>query len=129
MDASRQTRLVKGARAATYVAVTWVTINLVILLVGFFLKLFGANAEAGFTEFWYRNLDRVMEPFRGIFPSAELGTTGDVQTVLDVSILFAMVVYAIVYVLINALIDWLNHRAARAAELAAPAPGTTSYTA
>ncbi|MCB0879084.1 MAG: YggT family protein [Thermoleophilia bacterium] len=113
MESTPRFRLAKAARATTYVALAWVTINLVILVVGFFLKLFGANADAGFTEFWYRNLDRVMEPFRGIFPSADIGTTGDVQAVLDTSILFAMVVYVIVYMLIHGLVDWLNLRVQR----------------
>jgi hypothetical protein len=115
VDTRRRRSVAVVARGAAWVALAWVTINLVILLVGFFLKLFGANVEAGFTEFWYRHLDRVMEPFRAIFPSAELGTTAaDVPAVLDTSILFAMVVYTIVYLAIHALLDWLSLRIARA---------------
>jgi hypothetical protein len=83
----------------------------VILVVGFFLKLFGANIEAGFTEFWYKHLYRVMEPFRGIFPSAELapGASG-VSAEVDTSILFAIVVYTILYLAIQTLFDWLTGR-------------------
>jgi uncharacterized protein YggT (Ycf19 family) len=111
MDTKNKRTVTAVARGASYVALAWVTLNLVILLVGFFLKLFGANAEAGFTQFVYRSLDRVMEPFREIFPSAEVGTTSqEVVAVLDTSILFAMVVYTIVYLLIRALVDWLNLR-------------------
>jgi hypothetical protein len=59
----------------------------IILIIGFFLLLFGANPSAGFTQWAYRNLDRVMEPFRGIFTPIQLGTTsGNVEAVFDCSV-------------------------------------------
>lgn len=108
-------------------ALAWIVVNLVILVVGFFLKLFGANVEAGFTEFWYKHLYRVMEPFRGIFPGAELspGTSG-VSAELDTSILFAIVVYTILYLAIQALFDWLTGRVSAAdAQLVEQLPTTS----
>lgn len=114
MDTKNKRTVTAIARGASYIALAWVTLNLVILVVGFFLKLFGANVDAGFTQFVYRSLDRVMEPFRGIFPSAEVGETSQqVVAVLDTSILFAMVFYMIVYLLIRSLVDWLNLRTYR----------------
>jgi hypothetical protein len=83
----------------------------IILVIGFFLLLFGANPTAGFTQWAYRNLERVMDPFRGIFPPVELGTTGsDVPAIFDTSVLFAMIIYGIVALLLSALIGWLSGR-------------------
>ena len=76
------------ARALTYFLYAWAVINEFILILGFTLVLFGANPNSGFTQWAYRNLDRVMEPFRGMFTPIPLGTaTGDVQPTLDTSIL------------------------------------------
>lgn len=98
-------------RAIGYLIYAYLVIVEVILLVGFILKLFGANPSAGFVEWWYRGLDRVMAPFRGIFTPIELGTTGnDVGAVLDTSILFAMVIYAVLMVFLRGGIDWMSHR-------------------
>ena len=84
--------LVWLARALTYLVYAFVLFSLVILLLGFFLLLFGANPDAPFAEWAYRSLDRVMAPFRGLFEPVRL----DGRSVLDVSILFAMIVYALV---------------------------------
>jgi hypothetical protein len=73
--------------------------------------LFGANPSAGFTQWVYRNLDRVMSPFRGIFTPIELGVTGsDVPSIFETSVLFAMIIYGIVALLFSALIGWLSGR-------------------
>jgi uncharacterized protein YggT (Ycf19 family) len=77
------------ARALTYLAYAFVIVALLILLLGFFLQLFGANPDAPFAEWLYRGLKRVMAPFRGLFEPVAL----DGRSVLDVSILFAMIVY------------------------------------
>ncbi|MGZ5397187.1 MAG: hypothetical protein ACXWEI_17620 [Mycobacterium sp.] len=100
------------ARALTYFVYAFVLINEIILVLGFALKLFGANPSASFTQWAYRNLDRVMEPFRGIFPAVPIDAGTDVQPVLDTSILFAMLVYALVGIALRALIDWLTYRLA-----------------
>jgi uncharacterized protein YggT (Ycf19 family) len=94
------------ARALTYLTYAFVIVALVILLFGFFLELFGANPHAPFAEWLYRGLRRVMAPFRGLFEPVPL----DGRSVVDVSILFAMLVYAIVALALHALIEWLTAR-------------------
>jgi hypothetical protein len=47
-----------------------------------------------------------MEPFRGMFPSQPVSD----QSVLDVSLLFAMIVYSIVGIAVQALVAWLTDR-------------------
>ena len=92
------------ARALTYLVYAFVIVALIVLLLGFFLQLFGANPDAPFAEWLYRGLRRVMAPFRGLFEPVAL----DGRSVLDISILFAMLVYAIVGLALHALIDWLT---------------------
>ncbi len=86
-----------------------IIITEVVLIMGFLLLLFGANSQAGFVAWAYRNLERVMAPFRGIFEPVQIGTAGnDVPSVLDTSVLFAMVIYGIVLLALRALIEWLG---------------------
>jgi uncharacterized protein YggT (Ycf19 family) len=94
------------ARALTYLVYAFVIVALVLLVLGFFLKLLGANPDAPFAEWLYRSLRRVMAPFRGLFEPVPL----DGRSVLDVSILFAMIVYGIVALALHALIEWLTTR-------------------
>jgi uncharacterized protein YggT (Ycf19 family) len=104
MDAS--IIIVRIARALTYLVYAFVLITLVILVLGFFLLLFGANPDAPFAEWVYRSLDRVMAPFRGIFESVQLNG----ESVLDTSVLFAMIVYGMVGIALSALIHWLTQK-------------------
>ena len=99
------------ARVVTYLIYFYVIVVEIILIIGFFLLLFGANPSAGFTQWAYRNLDRVMEPFRGIFTPIQLGTTsGNVEAVFDTSVLFAMIIYLIIGMLLSGLTRWLSQR-------------------
>lgn len=104
MDAS--ITLVRIARVLTYLVYAFVLFTLVILLLGFFLLLFGANPDVPFAEWVYRSLDRVMAPFRGLFESVQLNG----ESVLDTSVLFAMIVYGIVGIALSALIHWLTDK-------------------
>jgi uncharacterized protein YggT (Ycf19 family) len=106
MHDSSKEHIVWAGRALVYLVYLFVTVALIVLTFGFFLLLFGANPEAAFAEWVYRALDRVMAPFRGLFESIEL----DGDSVLDVSVLFAMIVYGIVALALRALIDWLTYR-------------------
>ena len=102
---------VLATRVVTYLIYVYVVVVEIILILGFFLLLFGANPSAGFTQWAYRNLDRVMEPFRGIFTPIQLGTTsGNVEAVFETSVLFAMIVYLIIGMLLSGLTRWLSQR-------------------
>lgn len=98
--------IARVARALTYLVYAFVVAALVLLLLGFFLLLFGANPDAPFAEWVYRSLTLVLAPFRGLFEPVPL----DGRSVLDVSILFAMIVYGLVVLLLHALIEWLSDR-------------------
>jgi len=98
-------------RALSYLVYFYLIVVEIVLFIGFFLLLFGANPSAGFTQWAYRNLDRVMAPFRGIFTPIQLGTTtADVQATFDTSVLFAMIIYGIVALVLSAFIGWLSGR-------------------
>lgn len=99
------------ARAVSYLVYAYVLFVEVILLLGFTLLLFGANPSSSFVEWAYRNLDRAMRPFRGIFAPLEIGVAGnDVLAIFDTSIIFAMIIYAVIAIAVSALIDWLTSR-------------------
>ena len=78
----------------------------VILVMAFFLRLFAASTSAPFTQWVYRAAGRVLAPFRGIFPTLE----GESGSVLDLSILFAMLMYGIFAMAVHALIVWIDRR-------------------
>ena len=100
------------ARFIGYVVYAYILFVEVILFLGFFLLLFGANSSSGFVQWAYRNLDRAMEPFRGIFTPIELGTTNgnQIESIFDTSVLFAMIIYGIIGLLIHSLIQWLTYK-------------------
>ena len=103
--------VVRVARVLSYLVYFYIIAAEIILFIGIFLLLFGANSTAGFTQWAYRNLDRVMEPFRGIFAPISLGTTsGNVEAVFDTAVLFAMIVYGILGLVMHAVITWLTGR-------------------
>ena len=103
-----------GAKILSYFVYVYLILVEIVLLIGFFLLLFGANPTAGFTQWAYRNLDRVMAPFRGIFTPISLGsTTADVPAIFDTSVLFAMIVYGILALLMSWVIHWLTDRLMR----------------
>ena len=106
MHESSKEHVVWAGRALVYLVYFFVTVALIVLTFGFFLLLFGANPDAAFAEWIYRALNRVMAPFRGLFESIQLNG----QSVLDVSVLFAMIVYGIAAMALRALIDWLTYR-------------------
>jgi hypothetical protein len=110
---ARRTALRIG-RAVSWLVYVYVLAVEVILLLGFVLLLFGANPSSSFVQWAYRNLDRTMQPFRGIFAPLELGTTAnDVVAVIETSVLFAMIVYGIVLIAVQGVLNWLSVRAAR----------------
>ena len=131
MHDSSKEHIVWAGRALAYLVYFFVTVALIVLTFGFFLLLFGANPDAAFAEWVYRSLDRVMAPFRGLFESIELNG----KSVLDVSVLFAMIVYGIAALALRTLIDWLTYRVellrqreAHQATMAAQAAATATVT-
>lgn len=70
----------------------------------FILKLFAASASAPFVQWIYSASGSLLEPFRGIFPTAVLTTTG---SVFEFSTLFAILVYALMGYLVTEFIRWL----------------------
>jgi uncharacterized protein YggT (Ycf19 family) len=81
---------------------------IVILAMAFFLQLFNANTTAPFVDWVYRAARRIMQPFRGIFPSVE----GEQGSVFDVSMLFAMFMYGLLALGAHGLIDWIDRKIA-----------------
>src|SRR4029453_5466608 len=94
----------RATKALAGFAYIIVLVNLVLLTLGFVLQLFGASTDAEFTRWVYRSVARIMEPFRGMFPSHQVSD----RSVFDASLLFAMIVYCILGLLLHALITWLS---------------------
>jgi uncharacterized protein YggT (Ycf19 family) len=94
---------------------------IVILAIAFFLQLFNANQTAPFVDWVYRAARRIMQPFRGIFPSVE----GEQGSVFDVSMLFAMFMYGLLALGLHALIAWIDRKIASIRYEAMWRPSTT----
>jgi len=77
----------------------WVVAMTLILAAAFVMGLLGANPDAGFTSWIYGRTDTIMKPFTGIFDPVTL-TEG---TVIRTSLLFAIVVYAAITAMIDAV--------------------------
>jgi len=101
--------LLRIGRVVVWIVWAVVLVTAILLLLAFFLRLGGANPEAGFVQWVERSVERAMGPFRGIFPTREL--TGD--SVLDTSLLFAAIVYFVIALLVDALLRWLTARLQR----------------
>jgi hypothetical protein len=95
-------------RAIVWLVYAFAIAAIVIATTAFFLELFGASTSSGFVQWVYRSASRVTAPFRGIFPSHVNG-----QSVLDVSLLFAIIMYALFALLVNTLIDYIDQRRER----------------
>jgi uncharacterized protein YggT (Ycf19 family) len=93
------------AKVLVWLIYAYFLVALVILVLMFFLQLFDASTTAEFTRWVYRSGDRVMEPFRGIFPTKDVGQGG---SVIDFAVLFAIIVYGILALLAPALVRWID---------------------
>jgi uncharacterized protein YggT (Ycf19 family) len=80
----------------------------VILGIAFVLRLLGANPDADFADWIYTAAGRILEPFRGIFPTTEITE----RSVFDASLLFALLVYLFIGIVLHGIIDWLARRIA-----------------
>ena len=100
------TTAIRIARALLWLVYAWVVVTVVLLFLAFLLQLFGANPTAGFVQWVYRSTQRAMAPFRGIFEPVPLSD----QSVLDTSILFAMIVYGFVGMGLNLAVEWVTRK-------------------
>lgn len=66
-------------------------------------RLFSANSANSFVHWIYQTSSTLMDPFRGIFRSATISP----GHLLDISALFAMLIYAIIGYLLAALLGWV----------------------
>ena len=82
---------------------SWLFSSLIILR--FVLKILGANTVAPFVGGLYTATDSLMTPFSGIFPTPILGKT----SVIDLSAIFAVVVYLGAGYFIAALLESLDN--------------------
>jgi len=80
----------------------------VILAMAFFLELFNANEGTPFVQWVFRATDRIMQPFRGIFPAVE----GESGSLLDPALLFAMFMYWLLALGMHALVNWIDRKIA-----------------
>jgi uncharacterized protein YggT (Ycf19 family) len=94
-------------RAIVWFVYAFALVAIAVATLAFVLQMFGANPSSGFAQWVYRSAGRVTAPFRGIFPSHVNG-----NSVLDVSLLFAIVMYALFALLVHALIDYIERRRA-----------------
>jgi uncharacterized protein YggT (Ycf19 family) len=101
-----RTGVIKAARVLLWLIYAWVTVMLVLLFLTFILELAGANPASGFVDWVYRSVERAMAPFRGIF---EPITFSD-DSVLDGSVLFAMIVYGFVAIGLSAALEWMTNQ-------------------
>ncbi|MGB4758736.1 MAG: hypothetical protein WBP26_01645 [Candidatus Saccharimonadales bacterium] len=95
---------IKASRVITYIGYGFAMVATVFLTIGFFMLLFGASTDAAFTRFIYRVAGEFLAPFRGIFPSHDVGETG----YFSASALFAIVIYLFAALLLHALITYIT---------------------
>ncbi len=102
-------KLVLGlGKAVAYLAYAWLVFVDIMLTFRVFLLAFGADPKAGIARFIYTTTADVMAPFRGLFPPRPLDTTG----YLDVSALFAILVYTLLVFFVGWGVDWMRYKLA-----------------
>ena len=101
-------RIPVGVPAYRGALLIWLLLGIVeaLLVLRVLLKAFAANPAAGFVQFVYNASAPLVAPFRGIFPAVE----GESGSVLDFSILFAILMYGIAALAIHSLIEWLDRK-------------------
>jgi uncharacterized protein YggT (Ycf19 family) len=82
----------------------FIVIGIISLLLRVLLLLFSADQTAGFSELVATISNDFMQPFRGIFPPRQVGETG----YLDVSALFAIIVYLFVLWGSKSLVEYVE---------------------
>ena len=89
-----------------YVLYVWVIFGVIALMLRVFLLAFSANAETPFVRFIYNTSTDYLSPFRGIFPSKSIGSTG----YFDVAAVFAIIIYLFVIWGFSTLINYIQYK-------------------
>ncbi len=87
-----------------YLTYAWVYLGIFTLTLRTFLLATSANLGNGFSNFIMRTSADFLRPFRGIFPQAQVSETG----YLDVSAIFAIIIYLFVAWGAKTFIDYVN---------------------
>ncbi|MBP7807507.1 YggT family protein [Candidatus Saccharibacteria bacterium] len=93
-------------KVLTYAMYAYVIFAEIVLGFRVFLLAFSANDSSPFVKFIYTTSTDFLQPFRGIFPPKAVGETG----YLDVSALFAIIVYGLIAWGFSALIGYINSK-------------------
>ncbi len=101
---SSQLMLLKLARGVSYFAYAIAIIATLYLGFAFFLLLFGANYATPFVKFIYNGAQAFGHPFANMFPTHKVSDTG----YLDVTALFAALIYMLLAVAVHALVSYLT---------------------
>lgn len=96
------------SRILTYVIYGVVLFGIILLSFRIFLLAFSANPDTPFVEFIYNTSSDFLQPFRGIFPPRPVGETG----YLDVTALFAIIVYGMMAWGLTSLIAYIDKKIA-----------------
>lgn len=94
------------SRIIVWIMYIWVLIGVISLSVRVLLLALSASTTAGFTNFVMKVSADYLQPFRGIFPPKTVGETG----YLDVSALFAIVVYLFILWGFHSLIIYVQNK-------------------
>ncbi len=94
------------SRVLTYIMYAWVVFGIAVILMRVFLLAFSANLQAPFAKFVYTTSNDYLDPFRGIFPPRHIGETG----YLDITALFAIIVYLFVAWLFSSLVVFVQSK-------------------
>ena len=98
--------LLKVGRLVVWAVYALALAMAILLTVAFVLHLAGANPQSSFVEWVYRSTEHAMRPFRGIFPTQDIGGS----SVLDLSYLVAAIVYLVIALLVDGVHRWLTAR-------------------
>ncbi len=95
---------IKISRGLSYFVYGYSLVASAFLGITFFLLLFSANATTPFVKFMYQTSAAFLGPFREIFPVKSINETG----YFSPSIIFAIIMYMILAVCMNALINYVT---------------------
>jgi hypothetical protein len=98
--------VLKVLRFISWVIYAVLTFAIIVLAFGFVLLLFGANPEAGFTEFIYGAAKDFMDPFYNLIEPTKLANGG----ILYWSALIAIAAYLVIMWVVSLVMNWLSGR-------------------